>query len=450
MAYWKPLRVASRTVFGLSTLTIWGLVIGYFSVGACSGRSQTPGSAGSEATNGSIATNTDKFPHSLHSSDNKRFTSFEGRGLGCVDCHSLAEVEAGKPPRPGSNEHAPCDACHAEEFMKPPGQFCRICHESVNVTTPGASTMRPFPAPGKQRVLPSSFSHKAHLNKGLMEKQSGFHLSCNDCHSKAKDGQPTLPRHAECARCHNGKVKAAVPMENCADCHASGNADIAARSISFNEGLTFSHKTHQTDRAGAKIACKDCHASVMGSSQVEDLSLPTMQQCATCHQDPARSPEKVRIAQCQVCHPAMTSGNPPRSHLSGSLLPENHTLDFRTNHADQAADTQANCQYCHENLSGDSRDSCYQCHEIMRPKDHMLGWHNETHGREASVDRNRCATCHQVDYCTACHSIPPRSHQPMGTFRLGGHAQAARFGLSSCTACHTIEDTCASCHREVQ
>ncbi len=445
-----PDEVLQATYLGLSTYVV-GVLIGCLLVGACSGRSYSSGPTG-DVDNGSIATNTDKFPHALHSSDQERFKSFEGRGLACSDCHSPEAVKSGEIPRPGEGEHAPCDICHAGEFMKPPGQFCRICHESVDIATPGATTMQPFPAPAKQRMMPASFSHKSHLDTQSMETKAGFHLSCEDCHSQGEVGSaPGAPRHPECARCHDRNPKL-TPMSACTRCHAEGQADTGPRSIRMSEEIRFTHGAHKQDRVGAAIACQECHASVVVSTKVQDVSLPTMEQCAGCHQDPARSPERVRVAQCQVCHSAMlgNGGNAPRSHRSGPRLPDDHTLDFRTNHADQAADSRANCQYCHENLSGDSRDSCFQCHEVMRPKDHRLGWQNEMHGREASVNRNRCATCHQVDYCTACHSIPPRSHQPMDAFRLGGHAQAARFGLSSCMACHTMQGTCASCHRGVR
>lgn len=405
----------------------------------------------SVASSESIAANTDRFPHKLHtmqSGGDERITNYKGRGLACDDCHPAEDVEAGRAARPGGNQHAPCDECHRDEFYKPPGAFCRNCHVSVNLAKEGATKMHAFPARGSKRVLASNFSHEVHLDDDEMESAVGFHVSCEDCHSRdAKTGDPLLPRHKACARCHEGKAKKVLAMADCKACHLQDGVEIERGRVMITEGLIFSHGDHVKDRAGADIGCVSCHAEIRNSRTVKDFSIPKMQECAKCHQDPARTPERVRIARCEVCHEGMVDGNTPRTHLNGSSLPEDHSLEFRTNHAEQAADKDANCQYCHENLSGNSRDSCFQCHEVMRPKDHMLGWRNDSHGREAALNRDRCASCHQADYCTACHSIPPRSHQPLGEFRLGGHAQTARFGLSSCMACHTYEDTCSRCHR---
>jgi hypothetical protein len=417
-------------------------------LGACSGRSK---SGNAPASSESIAANSDRFPHELHTTQQggpERIVNYKGRGLQCADCHPAAEVEKGRAPRPGGNQHAPCDECHRDEFYKAPGAFCRVCHVSVNLTKEGATKMQAFPARGSKRVLASNFSHQTHLDVDEMESSVGFHVGCDDCHSRdAKTGDPVLPRHDACAKCHEGKAKKVLAMADCAGCHMQERLSIARGRVMITEGLRFSHGDHVQDRKGAQIGCDSCHNEIANSQSVKDVSIPKMQECAKCHQDPARTPERVRIARCEVCHEGMVDGNTPRTHLAGSSLPENHTLEFRTNHAEQAADKDANCKYCHENLSGNSRDSCFQCHEIMRPRDHQLGWRNDSHGREASVNRDRCASCHQADYCTACHSIPPRSHQPLGEFRLGGHAQSARFGLSSCMACHTNEDTCSRCHR---
>jgi hypothetical protein len=137
--------------------------------------------------------------------------------------------------------------------------------------------------------------------------------------------------------------------------------------------------------------------------------------------------------------------------MAGSKdLPEDHTLEFRRNHGEQARDKNSNCRFCHDAVSGRSQETCFQCHTIMRPRDHGLAWRDDEHGREAAADTDRCATCHEADYCTACHSVTPRSHQPFAEFRLGGHADAARFDLRSCFACHTFDDSCSACHRGIR
>src|SRR5436190_2028536 len=76
-----------------------------------------------------IADEPDRFPHDRHAAI----------GLGCRDCHG-----ADGDTRPGANDHAPCDTCHADAFQTQPGAICRVCHTSVDVTGT-APTLRPFP-----------------------------------------------------------------------------------------------------------------------------------------------------------------------------------------------------------------------------------------------------------------------------------------------------------------
>jgi hypothetical protein len=178
------------------------------------------------------------------------------------------------------------------------------------------------------------------------------------------------------------------------------------------------------------------------------MRVPPMVQCTQCHEDDKRSPDRVRMSNCAVCHSAIDAGTPPANHggAATGARPADHTLDFRRHHGEQAADPESKCRFCHTQVQGAREDSCIQCHAVMRPRDHNLMFRDD-HGREAQADASRCGSCHAPETCAACHSIPPRSHTPLGEFRLGGHAEQARFGLSSCLTCHTFETTCVKCHR---
>ena len=63
----------------------------------------------------------------------------------------------------------------------------------------------------------------------------------------------------------------------------------------------------------------------------------------------------------------------------------------------------------------------------------------------AVADRNRCATCHVVEFCTACHAQRPRSHGLLSTFSEE-HARLARINPRPCLTCHG-QAFCADCHR---
>ncbi len=421
---------------------------------ACgSGKSTTtPARAiGAGGAAGSIAVDTDRFPHGVHTGERPEIRGWQGRGLGCADCHDAAAVREGRVARPGANQHAPCDDCHKAEFGKPPGKLCKVCHTEVDPFRKGQSPLQGYPERGSTQSLASTFSHRLHLDRGRMEQASGAHVSCIDCHERnAETRDPMVPGHKACARCHEdaAKVKAALPMEKCAGCHPQRGVELVRGRIFIKGDLRFAHSTHERDKSGAMVACATCHAGVDQSASREDMRVPPMVQCTQCHEDARRSPDRVRMSNCAVCHAAIESGVPPANHGGGATgaRPADHTLEFRKHHGEAAADPDSKCRFCHTEVQGAREDSCFQCHSVMRPRDHNLMFRDD-HGREAQANADRCGSCHAPETCAACHSIPPRSHTPLGEFRLGGHAEAARFGLSSCLTCHTFETTCAKCHR---
>ena len=392
---------------------------------------------------------TDRFPHAAHTGDAPAIRNWQGHGLRCEDCHDAANVIAGKLARPGLAEHAPCDDCHKAEFEKPPGPLCRVCHTSVDPTTKDASPLKAYPDTGIVQALAATFSHRVHLDRGRMEDATGHHVGCTDCHARdAQSRDPMLPGHAACVSCHEGnaKVKAALPMTRCAACHPQRAVEIKRGRIFITGDLTFAHATHEVDRTGAPVPCSTCHDKVDQSASREDMAVPAMERCAQCHEDARRSPDRVRMENCHTCHTQIVSGQAPLDHSVTGSLPSDHTIAFRRDHAAQAIADNANCRFCHQELSGRKEDSCFQCHQVMRPRDHNLAFRDD-HGRDAEADSKRCSTCHAPETCAACHSVPPPSHTPIDQFRLGGHAQQARFDLTGCLTCHTFEDTCSQCHR---
>lgn len=432
---------------------LWGLLSWIVVLGAC-GRStpQTPARGPSGIAE--IAAN--RFPHGAHTGAAPAIRNYRGRGLGCGDCHDAEAVRAGKQARPGFDQHAPCDDCHRDAFFAPPGKFCQICHTRVDITGarvaggPSPAPLQPFPDRGMQQVLASAFSHAQHLDAAAMDRAAGFHVSCADCHQAAAGAtEPQLPQHAQCARCHDAiaGIKERAPMSACTQCHTARDLELTRGRKFIIGDLRFSHQRHQRDAAGATVACATCHQDVRSSDHREQLAVPAMERCATCHEDTSRSPGRVRMKECSVCHAQIATGTPPTNHGVTGAIPIDHTLQFRKDHGKAAASANGNCRFCHTQVQGAPEDSCMQCHAVMRPRDHSLAFRDD-HGRAAQADNERCASCHTPDSCAACHAVPPRSHVPLSDFKYGGHAQAARFNLTSCMSCHTYETTCAACHRE--
>jgi hypothetical protein len=371
----------------------------------------------------------------------------------CTECHGLTDPATGKLTRPGANHHAPCDDCHRAEFFKPPGQLCRVCHATVEPRAPGQSPLMTWPPPGAQRRRSSRFDHKKHLDAEAMEQRLGFHVGCRDCHlRKSGEEKAELAGHVTCATCHGGQAVrpgASLPpitMPDCTKCHASEELVVPKGRRMITGDLKFSHVKHERDLAGQPIACANCHKAVKEASSVENLVLPAMLDCAKCHEDPKRTGPDARIANCSVCHTEISAGVAPRDHL-GAGTPDNHTLRFRRDHADAARSPEARCRFCHGGMSSTTKDNCFECHTVMKPRDHTLRWATTDHGPEAAMDRQRCAQCHEVDYCARCHSQRPRSHVPFESFVNGGHGLEARLNLRACMACHSFEDTCARCHQ---
>jgi hypothetical protein len=436
----------------------------FLACGSPKNTTSTGQSGAGGARKGSIAVDSDRFPHGVHTGDKPEIKTWQGRGLGCVDCHDAKAVVAGQIARPGANQHAPCDDCHKAEFFKPPGALCRVCHKKVDPFKPHSTTgweknadLQPYPERGGTHTLVAAFSHELHLNDGKMEKATGAHVACADCHERNQASRdPQVPGHKNCIRCHeqSPKVKAVLAMDKCAGCHPKG-LDLKRGRRFLTGDLRFAHATHEKDKGGGDIKCETCHDTVRESAKRDDMHIPKMEVCTQCHEDSSKTPDKVRMDQCAVCHSggADLASAPPNHGTGGGskggARPPDHTLAFRKHHGDQAAAKDAPCRRCHTELQGNKEDTCFQCHQLMKPRDHNLIFRND-HGRDAQMDSQRCQNCHAPDSCAGCHSIPPRSHTPLGDFRAGGHAEMARFGLSSCLTCHTYETTCAKCHRGVR
>jgi hypothetical protein len=283
-----------------------------------------------------------------------------------------------------------------------------------------------------------------------MEARVGFHVNCKDCH--VRDNDKVRPDHAACTRCHaaEAKLQVASPkaprMEDCAGCHR-GKPRLRARPRLIHDDLHFDHKSHRTDRKGVAIRCEECHARSGRSTKYDDHEAPRIESCVGCHDDSDRTPNDKRMRICEACHRERVSTITtlaPRNHLPATERPIDHTLAFRRDHANAAERDAARCARCHTQMSGNPRQACNECHITMLPLDHRITWRELDHGPEAVASRDRCATCHVVEFCTACHAQRPRSHGFPGSFDRE-HGRLARVNMRPCLTCH-VESFCAKCH----
>jgi hypothetical protein len=360
----------------------------------------------------------------------------------CESCHR------GSGERVGKNDHQPCDnpACHRKEFLTTPGLFCQVCHERVTAR-PLAAPLKKYPIDNPWQSQPPRFSHKNHLDNGRMESLVGFHVACVDCHMRGDAS--ARPDHATCSRCHAAEVGLAKAprMDQCKTCHEPV-IQPRVRGRLVHDDLLFDHARHKTDRRGTPIRCEECHAKSAQSSAYVDQVAPRIETCVRCHDDADRTPETMRMRSCETCHTSRTAtiaSLAPRNHLPATERPLDHTLAFRRDHAEAAERDSVRCATCHTQMSGNKQQACDECHQTMRPLDHRVTWRELDHGTEAIADRTRCARCHVIEFCNACHSQRPRSHGFAGTF-VSDHGPLARISVQPCLTCHLV-CYCIDCHR---
>ncbi|MEO1230953.1 MAG: cytochrome c3 family protein [Myxococcota bacterium] len=250
------------------------------------------------------------FTHGVHMSEEKVDERLE-----CESCHPLAAEEAYVTRRPGHDHHAPCDRCHETAFREPPGALCKNCHLSVDPMVEGKSVLYPYPSTDPTVALVSRFNHRRHLEEATRERR-GSGLACRDCHAVGEtNALAAFPDHTDCSDCH---AEVAVPrMSDCQGCH---ERDGPGRSRKFLcNDIRFSHEKHLYGLEGEDVDCGTCHIDIPGSTDSAQLNLPLMSDCATCHDRSDRTPDRVRIDNCGLCHQDAVDSQPlPRNHTGES------------------------------------------------------------------------------------------------------------------------------------
>jgi len=377
----------------------------------------------------------------LPATDATRISHDRHAQIACIACHRAGT-------RPGSDDHRPCDdaKCHRAAFTGAPGRLCEVCHREVTVQ-PVAASLKPYPIEDAWQAEPSRFSHRRHLDAQAMERRVGFHVTCTDCHTRGDAGL-ARPDHPACARCHAAEVALAKAprMDDCIACHTNAT-ELRRRPRLIRADLHFDHARHRSDRRGQAIRCEECHDQSARSTEMRDHAAPRVESCVGCHDDSERTPTVMRMRICETCHKqrkeTLTS-IAPRSHLPLTERPLDHTIAFRRDHSEAADRDATRCATCHTQMSGSPKQACDECHQTMQPADHRITWRELDHGAEAAADRERCARCHVVDFCTTCHSQRPRSHGFASGFWTE-HGRSARLNVRSCVACHS-ESFCTPCH----
>ncbi|MBI4060942.1 MAG: hypothetical protein HY403_05870 [Elusimicrobia bacterium] len=262
-------------------------------------------------------------------------------------------------------------------------------------------------------VLPKGFVH------ALPEEAE----TCLACHSRAGGAPATTlagfdasaHKGLECASCHGGAAEAPhaalPPPVDCGACHAS-----AARGIKISP-----HGHAVSAGAGKKPAgaCLVCHGKAHAIAKVSSSRSPASRSrqvglCASCHQDPAKTPSHLsRLRPVSTYAKTVHGLKAAEGNAKAALCGDCHgTHDIRPG-IDPASRVSRNR----------IAETCGRCHESE-----STAYSSGVHGRaraEGTKEAPTCTDCHGEHDVVSVNS--PRSHVSSGTI------------VATCSGCHASE-----------
>ena len=179
--------------------------------------------------------------------------------------------------------------------------------------------------------------------------------------------------------------------------------------------------------------------------------------CSMCHGAEAESDMRVQAPNADTCLPC--HGNGATEHLAVGENPctfchydpaPGHTPDFATQHGTAAAADQPNCTSCHQ------QDFCVACHDgpVAKEFEYHPANYVMRHGAESWAQPMECSQCHSREvFCRDCHAKQgvAQDGRANGGYHDGvanwlqQHGIAARQGMDSCVSCHQ-QTECLACH----
>lgn len=220
----------------------------------------------------------------------------------------------------------------------------------------------------------------------------------------------------------------------------------------------FEHRAHLEEYA-KDVSCSSCHL------HEAELIVPERKVCLDCHEQafvsaaelPAtrthgpvwalqhREEAKSKTIDCAACHEqdycleCHKSGRADEMGAFGNNMINVHRSDFHVSHPIAARTDPQLCSSCHEN------NFCVACHDDFRVGRSSGASHRRVFdlGLNGDIDAIHAGFTPDVQ-CDACHlqgSVAPDFH----TWSVG-HARDARKNLATCQSCHPDGDVCIKCH----
>jgi hypothetical protein len=287
-----------------------------------------------------------------------------------------------------------------------------------------------------------TFAHQIHVED--------FGMLCDECHAGVADAtdlsQSLLPQEDVCLDCHDRE-------DECTSCHSNPDMLTPGMAVTAAPDLGFSHADH-LERVDNE--CETCHVGAADATQLP-LEPITMDTCLECHNHQAQYDR----AECTPCHTTFREV-PLRAvaefeHGAG-WMGQHGMLARSEGMACYQCHTESQCAECHSQVAPAMSVRLYP-DQVDRTLLHRGDWLS-THAIEARADADMCGRCHEPStFCQDCHTeqgrtplvADPRSPHPPGWVGPGGdnfHGREARLQINSCASCHDQgpASNCVQCH----
>ncbi len=354
-----------------------------------------------------------------------------------------------------------CTVCHAgivtgvpaDAFPSPAA--CRNCHDGEERATVTWRGPRAW-------VSNLAFSHPRHAQA---VDSAGERIACLDCHRPpGEKGSMAVgrPQPTSCLRCHEHAASGHLAAEaRCTTCHvplvetplpASAIAALPRPPDHSAPEFVLAHAPAGPQAAVAR--CAVCHAR---------------ESCQRCHRNASSLPAIMALQPDPRVASLVSSRAPthprPTTHASGSwswkhgLAASNGTESGAWTQTGASSRLSAACANCHV------RTDCRSCHRQgdtraieALPRDsgaaaasdtrrtsrrvHPAGFLKD-HPAEASAS-SACGSCHARSFCVECHQGQQAKYHPRNF--VARHGSDAYGADTQCSACHSTEAFCRSCH----
>ncbi len=230
-----------------------------------------------------------KFPHKLHLDKRGGVarmaqTNGAGQALVCADCHTPSAD--GTRFLPVSMERN-CQSCHSLAYDRIGGTFRTLRHGDTAQMIADLRAMYRSTAPAK----PPELGGMARRQPGLYAQGQLYHAYFGAVAARPADGEAAVravfSKGGACFDCHS----VTPPGVNGA---AEWSVTPVRQPMRFLKAGWFDHKAHRTE------TCASCHNGAATSMRSEDLLLPGIKSCRTCHGGEG-SAAKVP-SNCAMCH----------------------------------------------------------------------------------------------------------------------------------------------------